>query len=152
MPFEFPTDADLDQTDRDMRDIADIFGYKPQLENEEPESTFLDRFKDQLEKGGYFEKSKEDSKQYDIYGDRRRSSGGDTVADLGGGNTLMSPDSSIATQAQLAGMQNQQKGLGQQLGAGTGAALGAAVGGPFAPVTSVLGRFAGDFLGGLLPF
>ena len=64
----------------------------------------------------------------------------------------MSPDSSIATQAQLAGMQNQQKGLGQQLGAGTGAALGAAVGGPFAPVTSVLGRFAGDFLGGLLPF
>jgi len=152
MPFEFPTDTDLDQTDRDMRDISDIFGYKPQLENEEPESTFLDRFKDQLEKGGYFEKSKEDSKRYDIYGDRRRSSGGDTVADLGGGNTLMSPDSSIATQAQLAGMQNQQKGLGQTLGGGIGAAAGAAVGGPFAPVTSVLGRFAGDFLGGLLPF
>tara|TARA_R100000081_G_C4639303_1_gene77050 strand:- start:38 stop:499 length:462 start_codon:yes stop_codon:yes gene_type:complete len=149
--FNFPSNDDLGLPD-------DIYGsgayytkddYTADLE-EKPEDNFLNRFMKNLEEGGYFKQSKDDSRNYDIYGDRRRKSGGDTVTDLGGGNTLSSPDSSAVLDAQMAALQRAgQKSPGQQLGGGIGAALGGAVGGPLAPVTSVLGRFAGDFLGGL---
>ncbi len=149
--FNFPSNEDLGLPE-------DIYGsggyyakddYSPDLEDE-PEDTFLKRFMKEMEEGGYFKQSKDQSRRYDIYGDRRRSGGGDTVSDLGGGNTLSAPDSSAAVQAQMMALQQQgQKSMGQKLGGGIGAAAGAALGGPFAPVTSVLGRFAGDFLGGL---
>ena len=145
--FNFPSNEDLGLPD-------DIYGsggyyakddYSPDLEDK-PEDTFLNRFMKEMEEGGYFKQSKDQSSRYDIYGDRRRS-GGDTVTDLGGGNTLSAPDSAAAVQAQM--MALGQKSTGQKLGGGIGAAAGAALGGPFAPVTSVLGRFAGDFIGGL---
>ena len=42
-------------------------------------------------KEGFLGQSQRDTRNYDIYGDRRRSAG-DTVADLGGGNTAVTPD------------------------------------------------------------
>ena len=131
--------------------------YKPDLE-EKPEKSFLDNFKSALEKSGsYLGKTQQDSRRYDIYGDRRRS-GGDTVADLGGGNTLSAPDSALATQLQMQALQQQgqQGGVGRMagsiLGQAGGAALGSTIGGTFGAALGPLGAIGGAALGGLLPF
>ena len=110
-----------------------------------PEKSFLDTFKNNLEKSGYFDQSKEDTKKRDVYGDRRRSSGsGDTVADLGGGATAVNPNTSALIQSQLA-MMNQGPGLGGQL-AGAGAAAGVSM---IPGVGPFLAPFAGNIASGL---
>tara|TARA_R100000278_G_scaffold119591_1_gene101176 strand:- start:240 stop:761 length:522 start_codon:yes stop_codon:yes gene_type:complete len=135
--------------------------YEPELEAK-PEKSFLDNFKSALEKSGsYLGKTQQDSRRYDIYGDRRRS-GGDTVADLGGGNTLSAPDSALAAQLQMQALQNQgqQGGVGRMAGsilgnaAGTAAAtsLGAGAGTFLGSALGPIGALAGGALGGLLPF
>ena len=109
------------------------------------EKNFLDRFTDELQKSGYFDQSKEDTKKRDVYGDRRRSSG-DTVADLGGGNTAVTPDSASLVQAQMAmANQQQQPGLGGQL-AGAGAAAGVSM---IPGVGPFLAPVAGNLVSGL---
>ena len=136
-------------------------------ETKEKEKTFLDIFTDELTKSGYFDQSKEETKKRDVYGDRRRSSG-DTVADLGAGNTAISPDtqSLINTQLAAAQMANQPsqgrmagQAIGGALGAGAGASLLAGAGGiggaslGTAMGTAALGpigAIAGGLLGGLL--
>tara|TARA_R100001224_G_C4027354_1_gene151435 strand:+ start:3123 stop:3632 length:510 start_codon:yes stop_codon:yes gene_type:complete len=139
------------------RDVLEDEYYKPDLD-EKPEKSFLDNFKSALEKSGsYLGKTQQDSRRYDIYGDRRRS-GGDTVADLGGGNTLSAPDSALATQLQMQALQQQgqQGGVGRMaggvLGQAGGAALGSTIGGTFGAALGPLGAIGGAALGGLLPF
>ena len=140
--------------------LADEY-YKPDLD-EKPEKSFLDNFKSALEKSGsYLGRTQQDSRRYDIYGDRRRS-GGDTVADLGGGNTLSAPDSALATQLQMQALQRQgqQGGVGRMAGsilgnaAGTAAAtsIGAGAGTFLGSALGPLGALGGGLLGGLLPF
>ena len=115
----------------------------------EKEKNFLDIFTDELQKSGYFDKSKEDTKKRDVYGDRRRSSG-DTVADLGGGNTAINPDTSSLIQSQMAMLnQQQQPGLGQTIAGAGGTAIGTAIGGPLG---GTIGGGIGNLVGGLLPF
>ena len=117
--------------------------------DEKPEKNFLDIFTDELQKSGYFDQSKEDTKKRDVYGDRRRSSG-DTVADLGGGNTAINPDTSSLIQSQLAmANQQQQGGLGSTLGSAAGTAIGTSIGGPLG---GTIGGGLGNFVGNLLPF
>ena len=111
----------------------------------EKEKNFLDIFTDELQKSGYFDKSKEDTKKRDVYGDRRRSSG-DTVADLGGGNTAVTPNSAALVQAQMAmANQQQQPGLGGQI-AGAGAAAGVSM---IPGVGPFLAPVAGNLVSGL---
>ena len=118
-------------------------------ETKEKEKTFLDIFTDELTKSGYFDQSKEETKKRDVYGDRRRSSG-DTVADLGGGNTAVNPDTSALIQSQMAmANQQQQGGLGSTLGGAAGTAIGFGIGGPLG---ANIGGGLGSFVGNLLPF
>lgn len=158
---------DPNKTDEAMETIADIYGYNKK--DEKKENIFLDTFKEKLQenlKDGFLSKSKEESRKYDIYGDRRRSSG-DTVADLGGGNTAITPDtqSLINTQlaaAQMANQPSQGRMAGQALGGSIGGALGtsmiAKAGGAAAAglgttigaaALGPLGMLAGGALGGL---
>ena len=117
--------------------------------SKEKEKNFLDIFTDELQKSGYFDQSKEDTKKRDVYGDRRRSSG-DTVADLGGGNTAINPDTSSLIQSQMAmANQQQQPGFGSTLGSAAGTAIGTSIGGPLG---GTIGGGIGNFVGNLLPF
>lgn len=123
--FAFP-DFDLDKTDRDVATMEEIYGH-----NKKKENIFLDTFKEKMQenlKGGFLGQSQKDTRKYDIYGDRRRSSG-DTVADLGGGNTAINPDTQtlINTQLAMANQPNQGRMAGQQLGGALGSAAGASL-------------------------
>ena len=118
-------------------------------ETKEKEKNFLDIFTDELQKSGYFDQSKQETKKRDVYGDRRRSSG-DTVADLGGGNTAITPDTSALIQSQMAmANQQQQPGLGSTLGSAAGTAIGTTIAGPLG---ATIGGGLGSFVGNLLPF
>ena len=119
--------------------------------DKEPGKNFLDVFRDELQKSGYFDQSKEETKKRDVYGDRRRSSeAGDTVADLGGGNTAVNPNTSSLIQSQMAMLnQQQQPGFGQTIVGAGGTALGTAIGGP---IGGTIGGGIGNLVGGLLPF
>ena len=138
---------DPNKTDEAISDIEDIFGY-----NKKKENIFLDKFKEKMQenlKEGFLGQSREDARNYDIYGDRRRSSGGDTVADLGGGNTAVSPDTQtlIDTQlaaAQLANQPSQGRMAGQALGGALGSAAGA---GLLAKAGGMAGAGFGTILG-----
>ena len=126
-------------------DLDKAPAYDWTADSKKPEKNFLDRFTDELQKSGYFDQSKEDTKKRDVYGDRRRSSG-DTVADLGGGNTAVTPDSASLVQAQMAlANQQQQPGLGGQL-AGAGAAAGVSM---IPGVGPFLAPVAGNLVSGL---
>ena len=123
---------------------------------EKPEDVFLNRFREELMDSGYFKKAKKDTQNYDIYGDRRRteSPAGDTITDLGGGNTLSAPNSALTTQLQMQALQQQaamgnQPGLGQTIVGAGGTALGTAIGGPLG---GTIGGGIGNLVGGLLPF
>ena len=142
--FEYP-DFDPNKTDEDVRTIEEIYGY-----NKKKENVFLDAFKERLQKDlqdGFLGESRAASKNYDIYGDRRRvSSTGNTVADLGGGNTAINPDTSALIQSQMAmANQQQQPGLGGQL-AGAGAAAGVSM---IPGVGPFLAPVAGNLVSGL---
>ena len=161
MSSSFYPDFDLNKTDRDIAAMEEIYG-KP----EKKENIFLDTFKEKLQenlKDGFLSKSKDESKKYDIYGDRRRSSG-DTVADLGGGNTAVLPDTSalINQQMMMANQPSQGRMAGQALGGSIGGALGtsmiAKAGGAAAAglgttigaaALGPIGMLAGGLLGGL---
>lgn len=123
--FAYP-DFDLNQTDRDIATMEEIYG-----KNEKKENIFLDTFKEKMQenlKGGFLGQSQKDTKRYDIYGDRRRSSG-DTVADLGGGNTAVNPDTQTLINSQLAAAQMaRQPSQGRMAGQALGGALGSAAG------------------------
>ena len=140
--FAFP-DFDLNQTDRDIATMEEIYG-----KNQKKENIFLDTFKEKMQenlKEGFLGQSQRDTRNRDIYGDRRRSSG-DTVADLGGGNTAVTPDSASLVQAQMAmANQQQQPGLGGQL-AGAGAAAGVSM---IPGVGPFLAPVAGNLVSGL---
>ena len=161
--FAFP-DFDLNQTDRDIATMEEIYG-----KNQKKENIFLDTFKEKMQenlKEGFLGQSQRDTRNRDIYGDRRRSSG-DTVADLGGGNTAINPDTQtlINTQLAAAQMANQPsqgrmagQALGGSLGTAAGASLLAGAGGIGAAglgtvlgtaALGPLGAIAGGFLGGL---
>lgn len=147
-----------------METIADIFGYNKK--DETKENIFLDTFKEKLQenlKDGFLSQSKRDTRNRDIYGDRRRSSG-DTVADLGGGNTAVTPDTQalINTQLAMANQPNQGRMAGQALGGTLGSAAGAGLlakagglaGAGFGTILGTaalgpLGALAGGALGGL---
>ena len=84
---------------------------------------------------------------------------GDTVADLGGGNTLFAPDTTTAMRMAQAGQQQSSGGFGRMAGSILGQAGGAALGGTsalagtaFGAALGPLGAVAGAALGGLLPF
>ena len=120
---------DPNKTDEAMETIADIYGYNKK--DEKKENIFLDTFKEKLQenlKDGFLSKSKEESRKYDIYGDRRRSTG-NTVADLGGGNTAVTPDTQalINTQLAMANQPNQGRMAGEKLGGALGSAAGASL-------------------------
>mgnify|MGYP003115742505 FL=1 len=139
MGFGFDLELDLDKAP----------AYDWSAGDDKPEKNFLDVFTDELQKSGYFDQSKNETKRRDVYGDRRRSSG-DTVADLGGGNTAVNPDTSSLIQSQLAmANQQQQPGLGQTIAGAGGTAIGTSIGGPLG---GTIGGGIGSFLGGLLPF
>ena len=161
--FSFP-DFDPNKTDEDVRTIEEIYGY-----NKKKENVFLDAFKERLQKDledGFLGESRAASKNYDIYGDRRRvSSTGNTVADLGGGNTAITQDNSALINSQLAMLNqpNPNRMAGQSLGGTLGAAAGAGVlakagGLAGAGMGTILGTaalgpigaIAGGLLGGLL--
>jgi len=133
-------------------DIEYDLGTTPKYDwtkSKEKEKNFLDIFTEELQKSGYFDQSKEETKKRDVYGDRRRSSG-DTVADLGGGNTAINPDTSSLIQSQMAmANQQQQAGLGSTLGSAAGTAIGTGIGGPLG---GTIGGGIGSFVGNLLPF
>lgn len=139
MGFDFDLKYDLDKAP----------AYDWSTGDEKPEKNFLDIFTDELQKSGYFDQSKDETKKRDIYGDRRRSSG-DTVADLGGGNTAVTPDTSALIQSQMAlANQQQQAGFGSTLGSAAGTAIGTGIGGPLG---GTIGGGIGSFVGNLLPF
>ena len=158
--FAFP-DFDLNQTDRDIATMEEIYG-----KNKKKENIFLDTFKEKMQenlKEGFLGQSQRDTRNYDIYGDRRRSSG-DTVADLGGGNTAVLPDTQalINQQMMMANQPSQGRMAGQALGGALGSAAGASLlagagGLAGAGMGTVLGTaalgpigaIAGGFLGGL---
>ena len=156
---------DPNKTDEAISTIEDIYGYN----DKKKENIFLDTFKEKLQenlKEGFLGQSKKDTRNYDIYGDRRRSSG-DTVADLGGGNTAINPDTQTLINSQLAAAQmanqpSQGRMAGQKLGGALGSAAGASLlagaGGIGAAglgtvlgtaALGPLGAIAGGFLGGL---
>ena len=164
MSDSFYPDFDLNKTDRDIATMEEIYG-----KNEKKENIFLDTFKEKLQenlKEGFLGQSQRDTRNYDIYGDRRRSSG-DTVADLGGGNTAVTPDTQTLINSQLAAAQmarqpSQGRMAGQQLGGALGSAAGASLlagaGGIGAAglgtvlgtaALGPLGALAGGVLGGL---
>ena len=135
MGFGFDLELDLDKAP----------AYDWSAGDDKPEKNFLDVFTDELQKSGYFDQSKNETKRRDVYGDRRRSSG-DTVADLGGGNTAVNPGTSSLIQSQLAmANQQQQPGVGGQL-AGMGAAAGASM---IPGVGPFIAPFAGNLGSGL---
>ena len=135
MGFDFDLKYDFDKAP----------AYDWSAGDEKPGKNFLDVFSDELQKSGYFDQSKEETKKHDVYGDRRRSSeAGDTVADLGGGNTAVNPNTSSLIQSQMA-MMNKGPGLGGQL-AGAGAAAGVSM---IPGVGPALAPFAGNFVSGL---
>ena len=126
-------------------DLSKDPAYDWSADTKTPEKSFLDRFADELQGKGYFDSSKEETKRRDVYGDRRRSSG-DTVADLGGGNTAVNPNTSSLIQSQLAmANQQQQPGVGGQI-AGMGAAAGASM---IPGVGPFIAPFAGNLVSGL---
>ena len=124
-------------------DLDKAPAYDWSADTKTPEKGFLDRFTDELQGKGYFDQSKEETKKRDVYGDRRRSAG-DTVADLGGGNTAVNPNTSSLIQSQMA-MMNKGPGLGGQI-AGAGAAAGVSM---IPGVGPALAPFAGNFVSGL---
>ncbi len=138
-------------------DLKYDFDKAPQYDwsagDEKPGKNFLDVFSDELQKSGYFDQSKEETKKHDVYGDRRRSSGsGDTVADLGGGNTAVNPNTSSLIQSQMAMLnQQQQPGMGSQL-VGAGAAAGVSMIPGVGPFLAPLAGGLGSAVGNLLPF
>lgn len=141
--FVYP-EFNPDKTDEDVRAIEEIYGY-----NKKKENVFLDTFKEKLKEeleGGFLGDSKALSRKYDIYGDRRRSSAGDTVTDLGGGNTAVSPDTQALVNTQLAMMNQPNEGrmAGQKLGGALGSAAGA---GLLAKAGGLAGAGMGTILG-----
>ena len=155
-------DFDPNKTDEAISTIEDIFGYN----DKKKENIFLDTFKEKMQenlKEGFLGQSQRDTRNYDIYGDRRRSSG-DTVADLGGGNTAVTPDTQtlINSQLAMANQPNQGRMAGQALGGTLGSAAGAGLlakaggmaGAGFGTILGTaalgpIGAIAGGALGGL---
>lgn len=143
--FAFP-DFDLNKTDRDIATMEEIYGH-----NKKKENIFLDTFKEKMQenlKEGFLGQSREDARNYDIYGDRRRSSGSDTVADLGGGNTAVNPNTETLIDTQLAAAQlANQPSQGRMAGQALGGALGSAAG---AGLLAKAGGMAGAGMGTIL--
>ena len=166
--FNYPSDAELQRGQDAYEATQEIFG--PEYDyTKNKNKIFLDTFKEKMKENleeGFLGQSQQDTRARDIYGDRRRSSG-DTVADLGGGNTAISPDTQSLINSQLAAAQmaNQPsqgrmagQPLGGALGAGAGASLLAGAGGIGAASLGTamgtaalgpLGAIAGGLIGGL---
>ena len=129
-------------------------------DKEEKDSPF-DIFKDTLAKGvGSYTKRFAGAGEKSGRGTTSIETAGDTVADLGGGNTLYAPDSTAAQMRMAqAGQQGSSGGFGRMAGSILGQAGGAALGGTsalagtaFGAALGPLGAVAGAALGGLLPF
>ena len=68
---------------------------------------------------------------------------GDTVADLGGGNTLFAPDTTTAMRMAQAGQQQSSGGFGRMAGSAIGGSIGSALG------TSMIAKAGGAAAAGL---
>ena len=130
-------------------------------DQEEKESTFGERFSDALKEGvGSYTKRFAGAGEKTGGNITNVKAAGDTVADLGGGNTLFVPDTTSAMRMAQAGQQGSSGGgFGRFAGSILGQAGGAALGGSAALAGTALGSalgpigaIAGGALGGLLPF
>jgi hypothetical protein len=125
-------------------------------DQEEKEPTFGERFSDALKEGvGSYTKRFAGAGEKTGGNITSVKAAGDTVADLGGGNTLFAPDTTTAMRMAQAGQQQQSSGgfgrmAGSILGQAGGAALGSTVGGAFGSALGPLGAIAGSALGGLI--
>ena len=129
-------------------------------DKEEKDSPF-DIFKDTLAEGvGSYTKRFAGAGEKSGRGTTSIETAGDTVADLGGGNTLYAPDSTAAQMRMAqAGQQGSSGGFGRMAGRILGQAGGAALGGTsalagtaFGAALGPFGAVAGAALGSLLSF
>ena len=113
-------------------------------DQEEKEPTFGERFSDALKEnvGSY-------TKRFAGAGEKTGGNitsvraAGDTVADLGGGNTLFAPDTTAAMRMAQAGQQQNPGGFGRMAGSALGGSIGSALG------TSMIAKAGGAAAAGL---
>ena len=113
-------------------------------DQEEKEPTFGERFSDALKEnvGSY-------TKRFAGAGEKTGGNitsikaAGDTVADLGGGNTLFAPDTTTAMRMAQAGQQQSSGGFGRMAGQAIGGSIGSALG------TSMIAQAGGAAAAGL---